>query len=101
MSTSKKALIGSVSILFVVLMISYIAFNNNSNKGSTYEKWTTLFKTTKNNTSTYNVEAAGWNVRVIEWTPEDNKDYRCMFVAGTEKAGVGCYPANKAINNGE
>jgi len=100
MSTSKKALIAFILSLIIGAALG-LMFNNNSNKGSTYEKWTTLFKTTKNNTSTYNVEAAGWNVRVIEWTPEDNKDYRCMFVAGTEKAGVGCYPANKAINNGE
>ena len=100
MSTSKKALIAFILSLIIGAALALI-LNNNSNKGSTYEKWTTLFKTTKNNTSTYNVEAAGWNVRVIEWTPEDNKDYRCMFVAGTEKAGVGCYSANKAINNGE
>jgi len=60
---------------------------------SKWEKFSTFFKETKANTSAYNVEAAGWNVRVIEWIPNDNPNYRCMFIAGTEKAGSSCYPA--------
>ena len=90
--------------MFVILILSFSLFvfmvnGKDSNKSSQWEKFSTLFKTTKQNTSSYNVEAAGWNVRVIEWIPEDNKKYRCMFVAGTEKAGVGCYLANKDIKN--
>lgn len=69
-------------------------------KNSNWEKFSTFFKETRNNTSAYNVEAAGWNVRAIEWTPEENENYRCMFVAGTEKAGVACYPAALKQRNG-
>jgi hypothetical protein len=31
--------------------------------------------------------------RVYEWTPLDNPDMRCVFVASNKSSGVGCYPA--------
>jgi len=43
----------------------------------------------------YNVETAGWNVRIVEWIPKDNPDMRCMFGGGSKKGGIACYPAKK------
>ena len=89
-----------ILIVLIILFSSialYIVTGKDNNKSSQWEKFSTFFKTTKPNTSAYNVSAAGWNVRVIEWIPEDNKDYRCMFVAGTEKAAGGCYPAGNNV----
>ena len=90
------AFLVSLILLFIGITLSVIT-TKDSNKSSQWEKFSTFFKTTKPNTSAYNVSAAGWNVRVIEWIPEDNKDYRCMFVAGTEKAAGGCYPAGNNV----
>lgn len=42
-------------------------------------------------TNTYNVESAGWNVRVVEWTPKENPNVRCVFAGGSSKGGVSCY----------
>jgi hypothetical protein len=57
-----------------------------------WEKVTTMGLPTKQPTTTYSVEAAGWNLRVYEWTPEHNPGVSCMFAAGSEKGGVACYP---------
>ena len=84
-----------LAVSMLILMFGF--FQKDSNKSSQWEKFSTFFKTTKPNTSAYNVDAAGWDVRVVEWIPEDNKDYRCMFVAGTEKAAGGCYPASNNV----
>lgn len=95
----KEKLILAISItIIIILLASGVAIvkmvsDNTSNKSSNWEKFSTFFKETRNNTSAYNVEAAGWNVRVVEWVPTDNPNIRCMFAAGTEKAGTGCYPA--------
>lgn len=43
----------------------------------------------------YNVPAKGWNLRVYEWTPAANPDYRCLFAAGEQKGGPACYPVKK------
>lgn len=42
----------------------------------------------------YKVSTAGYDVRVYEWTPADNENVRCVFVAGADgngNAGVACY----------
>ncbi len=45
-------------------------------------------------TAAYKLETYGYNVRVYEWTPKDNPNMRCVFVAGeTNSTGVACYPA--------
>lgn len=44
----------------------------------------------------YKVGVYGYDVRVYEWTPVDNKNVRCVFVAGSENSsGVACYPVEK------
>lgn len=44
----------------------------------------------------YKVGVYGYDVRVYEWTPVDNKDVRCVFVAGNENSsGVACYPVEE------
>lgn len=47
-------------------------------------------------TAEYNLDTFGNDVRVYEWTPADNKDIRCVFVAGSDNStGVACYPVSK------
>lgn len=47
-------------------------------------------------TNAYKLETYGYNVRVYEWTPKDNPNMRCVFVAGeTNSTGVACYPVDK------
>ena len=46
-------------------------------------------------TNTYNVEAAGWNLRVVEWVPKNNPNMRCVFAGGSKKGGIACYPVDK------
>ncbi len=57
-----------------------------------WEKLSTMDLPTKKPTSAYLVEASGWNVRVYEFTPEGNKNYVCVFIAGSKKAGASCFP---------
>lgn len=57
--------------------------------------WPTIENVTKYKVSTY-----GYDVRVYEWTPKDNKNVRCVFVAGNENSsGVACYPVKNASEN--
>lgn len=44
----------------------------------------------------YKLEAFGNDLRVYEWTPRENPNVRCVFVAGSENStGVACYPVEK------
>lgn len=56
-----------------------------------WEKWTSIGNKTLP-TKTYNIEASGWDVRVITWTPPDAPNVSCVFAAGSKKGGVACYP---------
>ena len=48
-------------------------------------------------TNAYKLETYGYTVRVYEWTPKDNANIRCVFVAGeTNSTGVSCYPVDKS-----
>jgi len=40
----------------------------------------------------YKLNTSGNSPRVYEWTPKDNKNITCVFVAGTKSSGVACYP---------
>lgn len=45
----------------------------------------------------YALEAFGNDVRVYEWTPLENKNVRCVFVAGSQNStGVACYEVEDA-----
>jgi len=51
---------------------------------------------TKEDVRKYKVSTYGYDVRVYEWTPLDNKNVRCVFVAGSENSsGTACYPVEK------
>jgi len=48
-------------------------------------------------TNHYMIETMNFNVRVYEWTPNDNKNIRCVFAAGNENSsGVACYPVDSS-----
>ncbi|MCK5020128.1 MAG: hypothetical protein KAS32_23945 [Candidatus Peribacteraceae bacterium] len=61
-----------------------------------WEKLSTIGDEVIKPTSTYNVEASGWNLRVVEWIPKDNPHVRCMFAGGSKKGGVACYSTAQA-----
>jgi len=43
-------------------------------------------------TVAYKLDTRGYDVRVYEWTPDENPNIRCVFVAGeTNSTGVACY----------
>ena len=51
---------------------------------------------TKKPSAKYKVETYGYDIRVYEWTPKDNKNITCVFVAGNKNSsGVACYPKKK------
>ena len=60
-----------------------------------WEQLSTMDQPVKQPTAEYAVEAAGWNLRVYEWVPQDNTNVRCVFAAGSKKGGVSCYPVNQ------
>ncbi len=78
-------------LLISAMLVSLTSCSEDEGDRSGWEKFSTFFAETRSNTGAYNVEAAGWNVRVVEWVPKDNSNIRCVFAAGTEKAGAACY----------
>jgi len=43
-------------------------------------------------TSHYMIDTMNFNVRVYEFTPNDNKNIRCVFFAGNQNSsGASCY----------
>lgn len=47
--------------------------------------------------SKYKLDVYGYDVRVYEWTPKDNKNVRCVLIAGNENSsGVACYPVEQS-----
>jgi len=47
-------------------------------------------------TTHYKLDVVNYDVRVYEWVPEDNKDVRCVFIAGKwNSSGVSCYNVKK------
>jgi len=44
-------------------------------------------------TTHYKLDVMNYDARVYEWTPNENPNIRCVFVAGSENStGVACYP---------
>jgi len=79
------------TLVFLTLLFGGILITKSAQAGL-WENLSTSDWQVKQPTSTYKVEAAGWNLRVYEWTPQDNKNVRCVFAAGSKKGGVSCYP---------
>lgn len=77
-----------------LLVIMLLALPLSAQAGM-WEKLSTMGQATKKNTAAYTVEAAGWNIRVVEWIPQHNPNIRCMFGGGSAKGGIACYPVSK------
>ena len=45
----------------------------------------------------YKLNTSGNSPRVYEFTPKDNKNITCVFIAGTKSSGLACYPKNNAV----
>lgn len=44
------------------------------------------------------IEATGEDLRLYEFTPRKNPNFRCAFVAGDRKGGIWCWPkATEAV----
>ena len=80
-----------IVMLVVFLMISAPAFAGLFSSLAT-DDWPT-----ENVRSKYKLSTYGYDVRVYEWTPKDNKNVRCVFVAGNENSsGTACYEVEPA-----
>lgn len=77
--------------LSAVLAVSYYPLAS----AGMWEKASTFLDKVVNNSSNYNVESAGWNLRVVEWIPAENPNVRCLFAGGSKKGGVACYEVAK------
>ena len=42
--------------------------------------------------SVHRLEAAGWDLRIYEFTPESAPEHTCVFAAGNRKGGLDCFP---------
>ena len=43
-------------------------------------------------TTKYKIDVMNFDVRIYEWTPEENPNVRCVFAAGNQNSsGVSCY----------
>ena len=80
-----------ITITFLVL-----AFAITGHAGM-WEKYTTLGKKKIKPNAQYKLATSGWSVRVYEWTPAYNPNWRCLFVGGTQKGGGGCYPVQQKL----
>lgn len=88
MRKSKILLAGAMAAAMLSTSVAHAGlFDSAATSG-----WPTIEKVQKYKVSTY-----GYDVRVYEWTPKDNKNQRCVFVAGSENSsGVACYPVEKS-----
>lgn len=77
----------------ILIAVSLMFIMSVANAGLLDSVMTSNFKT-KNTTSEYKIDVYGYDVRVYEWKPTDNPNYRCVFVAGSSNSsGTACYPA--------
>lgn len=55
------------------------------------------------NSTKYKVGAPGYDLRVVEWIPLENKNVRCVYAGGQGgKAGVACYNIKQTgVTNGK
>jgi len=74
-------------LIFLILVLTSHSVN-----AGLWEKVTTLGNKEVKVTGQYNVPAPGWDLRVVEWAPKENKNVRCLFAGGSKKGGVACYP---------
>lgn len=83
-------------IAFVVTLVVGFILIEPANAGL-WDSMATSNMPTQDSEHRYKVETYGYNVRVYEWTPKDNKNVRCVFVAGSENSsGVACYEVEKS-----
>ncbi len=80
--------------LFIVLILNVPLVAN----AGLWEKLSTLNERLVKPTNIYNIEAPGWNLRAIEWTPADNPNVRCIFGGGSKKGGIACYEVSNEIS---
>lgn len=79
----------------LIIAITLMMFATAANAGL-WDSIATSDFPVKETTSHYKLDVYGYNVRVYEWTPENNPDVRCVFVAGSENSsGVACYEVKK------
>lgn len=45
----------------------------------------------------YSLGVYGFDARAFEWTPMDNPNVRCVFVASNKSSGVACYDVEESL----
>ena len=76
-----------------LLIASALVLASTSASAVSWEQLSTFGSKEIKPSAEYTVDTAGWNVRVYEWVPAHNKNYRCIFAGCEKKGGVACYPA--------
>lgn len=83
-------------LLGLVVMVVILAFYSQKSEAGLFDSAMTSGWEDRKNDHKYKLESYGFDVRVYEWTPKDNKNVRCVFVAGNENSsGVACYDVEK------
>lgn len=80
-----------LALIAIVIGIGYVAIRNTG----MWEKVSTIGMDKAELTSQFNIPASGWNLRGYEFTPPSDPNMRCIFVAGSNKGGLACYPATE------
>ena len=81
-------IIKSITTVFLVLALSF-----NAQAGLFDSAMTSGWDSVES--KRYKLEAYGYDARVYEWTPLENPNTRCVFVASNESSGVSCYEVSK------
>ena len=80
----------AVFVIGLIIGTGLFFVPNNSHAGFLSGVSTSGWDTTESDH--YKLEVNGFDLRVYEWTPNDNPNVRCVFVSGnTNSTGVACY----------
>ena len=86
---TKQSKIALIAIGFI-LLTGLVAFAMSPAKAGMWDAVTTMDWETKE-TKAYKLDVEGYDARAYEWTPADNPNVRCVFVASNKSSGVACY----------
>jgi hypothetical protein len=89
MRTTAKASILMAAATLVAITFLHLTLSSTVNAG-VWDMLSTSSWDTKDTTH-YLIEVEGFDARVYEWTPANNPNMSCVFVASNVSSGVACY----------
>jgi len=82
----------SIFMILVAMFLLFILITAVTSDAAQQGEWEWASKKTYK----YMLVSREFDVRVVEWTPKDNPNIRCMVVLGSEKRfGTVCYPVER------